>query len=164
MNIISNFILFICLVFLQFGCKNDSKQASAISSRKYTDLVALFKEWRTFETPPLREGAPDYTAETFQKRLPDFKKLEAKLIAMDTASWTVEQKVDWHLVRAEMNGFDFNYRILQPWVRDPAFYKSIYTERSDVPDHEGPTHHARIELWQYASPSVRAIEINYWVS
>ncbi len=152
MNIKPNFILFICLVFLQFGCKNDSKQASAISSGKYTDLVVLFKEWRTFETPPLREGAPDYTAETFQKRLPEFKKLEAKLMAMDTASWTVEQKVDWHIVRAEMNGFDFNYRILQPWVRDPAFYKSIYTERSDVPDHEGPTHHARIELWQFAFP------------
>ncbi len=152
MTIKLNFLLLVCFIFLQFSCKNESKKAYNTTTGKYTDLVALFKEWRTFETPPLREGAPDYTAETFQKRLPDFKKLEAKLVAMDTTSWTVEQKVDWHIVRAEMNGFDFNHRILQPWVRDPAFYKSIYTERSDVPDHEGPTHHARIELWQYTFP------------
>jgi hypothetical protein len=152
MRIKPNFILLVSLVFLQFGCKPESKQAANSASGKYQDLVALFKEWRSFETPPLRDGAPDYTAETFTKRLPEFKKLEAKLMAFDTTSWSVEQKVDWHIVRAEMNGFDFNHRVLQPWVRDPAFYKSIYTERSDVPDHEGPTHHGRIELWAYTYP------------
>jgi Bacterial protein of unknown function (DUF885) len=152
MSIKPNFFLLLCVVFLQFGCKPENKQTSNTTSGKYADLVALFKEWRTFEKPPIREGAPDYTPETFQKRLPSFKKLEAKLVAMDTASWTVEQKVDWHIVRAEMNGFDFNNRILQPWVRDPAFYVSVFTERSDVPAHEGQTHHAPIELWQYTFP------------
>lgn len=34
----------------------------------YQDLVTLFHEWRAFEAPPLRAGAPDYTAETFEKR------------------------------------------------------------------------------------------------
>ena len=28
----------------------------------YQDLLALFAEWRAFERPPLRDGAPDYTA------------------------------------------------------------------------------------------------------
>ncbi|MDH5454422.1 MAG: DUF885 domain-containing protein [Gammaproteobacteria bacterium] len=56
------------------------------------------------------------------------------------------------LVRAEMNGYDFNERVLQPWVRDPAFYRSIWTYRSDVPGHEGPTHHAVVELWTYDFP------------
>jgi alpha-N-acetylglucosamine transferase len=60
---------------------------------------------------------------------------------MDTTAWTIEQQADWHLLMAEMNGFDFNFRILKPWERDPAFYKSVWTERSDVPAHEGPTHH-----------------------
>ncbi len=144
--------LILCSFCLFCGFQSSKKQASNRVSSKYTDLVALFKEWRTFETPPLREGAPDYTAETFKKRLPQFKKLQAKLVTMDTTSWTVEQKVDWHIVRAEMNGYDFNYRILQPWVRDPAFYKSVWTERSDVPAHEGPTHHRTTELWTYSYP------------
>ena len=34
----------------------------------YQDLVALFEDWRAFERPPMREGAPDYTAQTFARR------------------------------------------------------------------------------------------------
>jgi hypothetical protein len=37
------------------------------------------------------------------------------------------QQVDWRLVRAKMNGFDFNHRVLKPWARDLAFYQSIKT-------------------------------------
>jgi hypothetical protein len=152
MSIKPNFILLFCLVSLQFSCKPESKQTSNTPSGSYQGLVTLFREWRSFETPPLLDGAPDYTAETFKKRLPEFKKLQAKLEAMDTASWPIEQKVDWHIVKAEMNGYDFNDRILQPWVRDPAFYNSVKTERSDVPAHEGPTHHKTTELWTYTFP------------
>lgn len=121
-------------------------------TKDYESLVSLFKEWRTFESPPLREGAPDYTTGTFEKRLPAFRQLQARLMAIDTARWPIDQQVDWRLVWAEMNGFDFNHRVLLPWVRDPAFYKSIYMERSDVPAHEGPTHHAILDLWTYSFP------------
>ncbi|MEX0707358.1 MAG: hypothetical protein WD078_05295 [Woeseia sp.] len=51
-----------------------------------------------------------------------------------------------------MNGFEFNHIVLQPWVRDPAFYQSIWTYKSDVPAHEGPTHHTVLELWTYRFP------------
>lgn len=138
------------ILILLLSCQ--PQQESAIVTSDYQDLVGLFKEWRTFETPPLREGAPDYSASTFEKRLPAFKKLQQRLLAMDTTDWLITNRTDWHLVWAEMNGFDFNHRVLQPWVRDPAFYKTLWMERSDVPDHEGPTHHGRIELWQYNFP------------
>jgi hypothetical protein len=112
----------------------------------------MFKEWRAFEKPPLREGAPDYTAETFEKRWPEFQKLQTKLLAMEVSGWPVEQQVDWNLIKAEMNGYDFNYRVLKPWVRDPAYYKSLWMSRSDVPAHEGPTHHGTTEIWTYEFP------------
>jgi hypothetical protein len=51
-----------------------------------------------------------------------------------------------------MHGLDFNLRVLQPWARDPAFYRSIWNEQSDTPDHEGPCHHALVELWTYDFP------------
>jgi hypothetical protein len=121
-------------------------------SSDYTSVVSLFKEWRAFENPPLKKGAPDYTVATFNKRLPAFKKLQSRLLSIDTTAWSIEYKVDWMLVWAEMNGYDFNHRILQPWARDPAFYKTIWTERSDVPAHEGPTHHAIIDIWKYPFP------------
>lgn len=118
----------------------------------HDQLVALYKSWRVFEQPPLKNGAPDYTQATFTSRMPAFNKLKAQLLSIDTAAWPIEQQADWHILLAEMNGYDFNYRILKPWNRDPAFYKSVWTERSDVPAHEGPTHHGITELWTYSFP------------
>ena len=51
-----------------------------------------------------------------------------------------------------MNGYDFNYRVLKPWERDPAFYQTIWMYESDVPAHEGPTNHAVLEFWSYDFP------------
>ncbi|MEE8370635.1 MAG: hypothetical protein V3R73_00710 [Sphingomonadales bacterium] len=122
------------------------------------DLVKLFEDWRTFEKPPSLDGAPDYTAAQFAKRHGELKAYRARLDAFEISGWPVADQVDWHILRAEMNGFDFNHRILKPWVRDPAFYQSVYTERSDVPAHEGPTHHATVELWTYEFPLDGAAE------
>ena len=142
------------LFFLLQSCQQEkTEETTPVSvSKNYEDLTSLFKEWRKFETPPLRNGAPDYTAETFEKRWPEFKKLQARLNAIDAYNWPVEQQVDWHIAWAEMNGYDFNHRILKPWVRDPAFYKSLWTYRSDVPAHEGPTNHGTTEIWTYDFP------------
>ncbi|MDX1507793.1 MAG: hypothetical protein R3358_05910, partial [Woeseiaceae bacterium] len=118
----------------------------------YDDLLELFAEWREFEVPPERDGAPDYTAASFEARQSDYLELRKRLDSFDIDGWPIPQQVDWHLVRAEMNGYDFNRRVLRPWQRDPAFYKSIWTYRSDVPGHEGPTHHAVVELWTYEFP------------
>ena len=126
--------------------------AAAEPDTAYEELLTLFADWRDFESPPLKDGAPDYTAERFTARQGEFAALRARLMALDIADWPVAQQVDWHLVRAEMNGYDFNVRVLQPWARDPAFYKSVWTYRSDVPAHEGPTHHAVVELWTYEFP------------
>ena len=136
------------------GCQSkvENNHTSIPTSSSYEDLVALFKEWRAFEKPPTLDGAPDYTAATFELRWPAFKEIQAKLNAIDYKSWPVAQQVDWHIAWAEMNGYDFNHRILKPWVRDPAFYKSLWMSRSDVPAHEGPTHHATTEIWTYSFP------------
>lgn len=140
------FILLIFLSCFSFSFQNPEKRD------EYRDLVSLFKEWRNFENPPLINGAPDYSRETFDKRQTDFNSLQSKLLALDTTGWSIDHQVDWRIVWAEMNGYDFNYKILKPWERDPAFYKTVWAERSDVPAHEGPTHHGVLELWQYSFP------------
>jgi hypothetical protein len=146
--------LLCCICSLSISCKAPTNTSSTFSKSpaSHADLVTLFTEWRTFEAPPIFEGAPDYRKATFEKRMPDFKTLREKLLRIDTAGWTIPEQVDWRIVLAEMNGFDFNHRVLKPWERDPAFYKSIWMERSDVPDHEGPTHHGITEVWQFTFP------------
>ena len=126
--------------------------ANAQQSGGSDDLLRLFADWRDFEEPPVLDGAPNYTAETFARRYEEFQQLKTRLDAFDIEDWSVPQQVDWHLVRAEMNGFDFNHRILKPWVRDPAFYDAVWMNRSDVPAHEGPTNHAVVEVWTYDFP------------
>lgn len=118
----------------------------------HADLVRLFEDWRAFEAPPLRDGAPDYTAETSADRARALPEWQARLAALDTTGWSIPDQVDWHLVRAEMNGMEFNHRVLRPWARDPAFYAQVWTYRSDTPAHEGPTNHALVELWTYEFP------------
>ena len=118
----------------------------------HSELLQLFDDWREFESPPLLNAAPDYTSERFEERQPDYGLLRERLDAFEIDAWPVTQQVDWHLIRAEMNGYDFNRRILMPWARDPAFYNTIWMSRSDVPAHEGPTHHAVVEVWTYEFP------------
>lgn len=137
-------------VFLILCFANSNGQSNTVSP--YETLENLFQEWRAFETPPLFEGAPDYRTETFVRRDADFKALQERLNGMNITSWPIDKQADWHIVKAEMNGYDFNHRVLKSWERDPAFYKTIWTSRSDVPAHEGPTHHAVLEVWQYEFP------------
>ena len=137
-------------LFLLLGLLLSAALANAQSG--HDELLELFADWRAFESPPMLDGAPDYTVAGFAARQDGFAALRERLDAFDTDDWPVAHQVDWHLVRAEMNGYDFNQRILQPWARDPAFYNTVWTYRSDVPAHEGPLHHAAVELWTYDFP------------
>ena len=126
--------------------------AAAPQRGSYQDLVALFTEFVAFERPPLKDGAPDYTAATLQAKQARLKTFQSRLSALNQTTWPIEHRVDHALVGAMMNGLDFELRVLRPWARDPAYYKSIWTDQSDTPAHEGPTHHAVVELWTYAFP------------
>jgi hypothetical protein len=131
---------------------------SAYGQGSYDELLQLFADWREFESPPRTDGAPDYTVETSSLRYERFLALRNHLHRIDPSDWPIAQQVDWHIVRVEMNGYDFNHRVLKPWARDPAYYNTIWTYRSDVPAHEGPTHHAVVELWTYEFPLSAAEE------
>jgi hypothetical protein len=116
------------------------------------DLHALFADWRRFHDARGAGGVPDYTPAGNAARAAGLQQFEARLAAIDTQGWAVADKVDWQLVRAEMNGLKFDLTVARPWERDPAWYVSIWSAQSDTPAHEGPVHIAPIELWQYTFP------------
>ena len=64
-----------------------------VQAQPASDLPAFFKEWRAFERPPMRDGAPDYTAETFNSRYKDYLQLRKRLDAMDTTGWSMSLRV-----------------------------------------------------------------------
>ncbi len=158
----SHYLLRVALVWLLLsgiGVETYADTQDKSATADYSSLVELFNDWRRFEQPALRDGAPDYTEAAMQAKHQQLKSYQQRLQALDIADWPVEQQVDYHLVRAEMNGMDFNIRVLKPWQRDPAFYASVWTYQSDTPAHEGPTHAAIIELWQYQFPLSEEAEI-----
>ena len=138
--------IILLLIFNTLSAKNN------IEPKNYNELVNLFKEWRSFENPPLMNGAPDYTQRRFNSDKQEFRDLRDRLGDIDTTDWPIYHQADWHIVRAEMNGYDFNQRVLRPWVRDPAFYQTVWMYQSDVPAHEGPTNHGTLEFWTYEFP------------
>ena len=122
------------------------------SSTSYDDLIGLFSDWRAFEKPSLLAGVSDYTARAMAAQHRELATYKRRLAAIDPSGWTVAQQVDHHLVRAEMNGLDFDHRVRRPWARNPAFYVTVFPAESDVPAHEGPVIHGWVDLWTYAYP------------
>jgi len=135
-----------------FCCSPGNNEAAADNSGTYEDLVELFEEWREFQKPVIVDGVPDYTADAMAKQHLELKEYQDRLAEIDPSSWPVAQQVDYHIVRAEMNGLDFDHRVLRPWSRNPRFYAVYYTSPSDVPALEGPWRYGTLCLWKYTFP------------
>ena len=126
--------------------------AAAEPSAGYAALLSLFAEWREAQRPPVVDGVPDYTGAALERQRQALVALRARLAAIDPAGLSVSERVDRTLVESEMNGLDFDLRVLRPWARDPAFYAAVFAEQSDTPAHEGRPIEGAIELWQLRLP------------
>ncbi len=90
----------------------------------YADLITLYTDFRAAVPPAMIAGVPDYSPAAVARQQATLKTLQSRLAAIDTSNWSIPQRVDHMLIRAEMNGMDFQYRVIQPWKRDPAFYST----------------------------------------
>jgi hypothetical protein len=133
-----------------------SGSASAVyaapASSNYQELVRLFEDWRAFERPVMHGAVPDYSAVAMAAKAKELPAWRKRLDDLDTRGWPIDQTNDYRLVKAEMNGFDFNLRVLRPWARDPAFYVSVWAARSDCPLREGSLAYPAIELYNFRFP------------
>ena len=137
------------------GCAPPGEPPTAAppgGSGAHADLVELFHEWREFERPAFDGWVPDYTEAAMARQAAELPAWRARLDAFDPEAWSVPEQVDWHLVRAEMNGLDFDHRVRRPWARDPGFYVTMFDAESDVPAHEGPVIHGWVDTWTYDYP------------
>ena len=124
--------------------------ATAVSG--HSQLVELFKEWRSFNHPKIVDGRPDYGASAMSAKAARLQEFQKRLKAIDRTGWNAAQVGDYRFVEAEMNGLDFFLRVLRPWARDPGFYQTVFAEMSDVPAHEGPSAEPNIDLYTFKYP------------
>ena len=103
-------------LFLLIGCSPDTSRQER---GEYVDLLNLFEEFRDFAGVDYQQ--PNFTA-AMENKFSELREFQSLLGNFDISSWPVSEQIDFHLVRAEMNGLEFQLRVLRPWVRDPAFY------------------------------------------
>jgi hypothetical protein len=122
------------------------------------DVATLFSEWREFQRPPRVNGVPDYSPKAMAAQAKALPGWLARANALDVSSAPLPLRNDVKLIRAEMNGLDFDHRVLSPWTRDPSFYVTIFDEQSDQPAREAEWADAAVELWQLKFPLSSAAE------
>lgn len=118
----------------------------------YGALTALWSDWRKFVHPTTQNYLPDYSAAAMAAKQAELPKYFARLKAIDTTGWSESALIDYKLVLAEMNGMDFELRVLTPWSRDPTFYANVFADWSDVPAHEGPYAYPNLDLYNLKYP------------
>ncbi len=145
--------LVLALIALLAACGREGPApAAAPSGGSYEGLLALWKEFREFQKPRVAGGVPDYTAAAMTVQRSGLPAFRDRLAAIDPAAWPVDRRVDYEIVKAEMNGLEFDHRVLRPWSRIPGFYAVIQTSEPDVPLREGPEIHGVLDLWKLAWP------------
>jgi hypothetical protein len=116
------------------------------------DVTTLFSEWREFQRPPRVHGVPDYSPKAMTAQAKALPSWLARVNALDVSSAPLPLRNDVKLIRAEMNGLDFNFRVLSPWTRDPSFYVTIFDEQSDQPAREAEWADGAVEVWALKFP------------
>ena len=130
-------LLNIVLLFLALGFyMSCGKTKQYKTTKEYSSLISLFKEFRSIQKPPIIGYVPDYSHKSMNNQYKKLKLFYKGLASIDTIGWPIKDQVDYHLVLAEMNGLDFYHRVLRPWSRDPCFY-SIRPGMTDPFEIEG---------------------------
>ena len=96
--------------------------SGATQADPYGRVVSLHDGFVKIRQPAVVDGLPDYSNAAVARQKEALDGLRTQLAAIDSASWTVSRRVDYQLVRAELNGLDFDHRVVKPWARDAGTY------------------------------------------
>ena len=113
----------ILLVSLPAGLKAQGEAWSPVDvpgpDEHPAELIQLTEEFRAILG--WGSGVPDYagTAGRQKEKLPEFR---ARLEALDTSDWSVHEKIDYLLLRSEMDRLEFDLYVWRQTSRNPSFY------------------------------------------
>jgi glucose/arabinose dehydrogenase len=88
------------------------------------DLVEIFDAARELGQPRIVDGIPDFTAAAVDAQRRSLVALRARFDALDPNPWPVRDRVDYLLVRSELDMLDYGLNVYRPTSRSPNFYIS----------------------------------------
>ena len=145
--ILAGLVLYLLLSNDPGGDPAETETPQAAASTDYADLVSLFGEFRSFQqgdTGNIQsfsqsgwilsnlDAAPDFSAAAMAEKYGELMAFQERLESIDPTDWPISQQVDYQLVRAETNGYEFQHRVLSPWSRDPGFYNDVIATLAEV--------------------------------
>jgi hypothetical protein len=84
-----------------------------------SELLKLAKEFRSLLG--WGTGIPDYAA-VVQRQKEQLLLYRARLDSLDMTNWSVHGRVDYFLLRSEMDALEFDLYVWRPTSRNPSFY------------------------------------------
>ena len=96
--------------------------ADALAAR--ADLVEIFNAARELRQPRVVDGIPDYTAAAVEAQRGALVALRARFDALDPSAWPVRDRVDYLLVRSDLDMLDYGLNVYRATSRSPNFYIS----------------------------------------
>ncbi len=102
-------------------------------------LFQLHRDYLSLRDAGTKDAVYDFSSAAVGARMARLRDLQNRLRATDPSAWSTNKKVDWVLVRTELNDLEFRYRVVRPWSRDASFYLDFfsslpYTEVPVPPD------------------------------
>jgi len=85
-------------------------------------LEEVLDSVRSFRQPLLSKRRIDYSPRAVVERLENISGARRRLEAIRWHDWPISQRIDYLLVRSEIDRAEFEYRIVRPWERDPGLY------------------------------------------
>ena len=146
---VAGFALYRLLLMDAEGEPEDIDTRPVAINSDYENLVSLFREFRAYQQGDSGniqsysqsgwilsglDDSPDYSASAMAEQFGQLRVFQERLASIDPANWPIEQQADYHLVRAEMNGYEFQHRVLSPWSKDPGFYNDVIATLGEVPE------------------------------
>lgn len=122
-----NVVRLLFILFFSIAC--------AAQNPGWEQLLRVHQEYLELRDGGTKDDLHDFSPGTVRERAAALRTLQNRLHTIDPSTWTISRKVDWALVRTELNDLDFRYRVVRPWCRDASFYLDFFSELpyADVP-------------------------------
>jgi len=88
------------------------------------ELATLFEAAREIARPAVVDGIPDYSAGAIAGRRAELAVLRERFEELDPSAWTPRDRVDYLLVRAELDKLEYGFDVYRAPSRSPNFYLS----------------------------------------
>lgn len=131
---------------LVFGCvllfavstapAGPGSQSAPATPLHRADLQQVAADLRALRLPPTRDGLPDYSAGAVEAQKQGLQALRARFDALQPSTWPVHDRVDYLLVRAELDQLEYALHVHRPTSRNPNFYLSSISSAGML---SGPT-------------------------